>query len=112
VFDVDAAAGQIARDLELGVYKVYLESAEIQSVSERDPAGLDRLLASVDRSRLLFELGLIQPQDKAAWLAGRYGSDINFASVGPQDVVAVDAIRRGMNRKSSYAYLAGMRAAC
>jgi len=112
VFDADATARQIARDLELGVYKVYLESAEIQSVSETDPAGLDRLLASVDHSALLFELGLVQPQEKAAWLAGRYGADINFASVSPQDVVAVDAIRRGLNRKSSYAYLAGQRAAC
>jgi phosphosulfolactate synthase len=111
VFDVDATARQIARDLQLGAYKVYLESAEIQAVSERDPAGLDRLLASVDRSALLFELGLNQPQEKAAWLAGRYGADINFASVSPQDVIAVDAIRRGMNRKSSYAYLAGKAAA-
>jgi len=111
-FDIDATARQIASDLQLGVYKVYLESAEIQAVSERDPAGLDRLLASVDRSALLFELGLHQPQEKAAWLAGRYGADINFASVSPQDVVPVDAIRRGLNRKSSYAYLAGMRAAC
>jgi phosphosulfolactate synthase len=107
MFDAGATARQIARDLEVGVYKVYLESAEIQSISESDPAGLDRLLASVDRSALLFELGLNQPQEKAAWLAGRYGADINFASVSPQDVVAVDAIRRGMNRKASYAYLAG-----
>ncbi|MCC7483449.1 MAG: phosphosulfolactate synthase [Burkholderiales bacterium] len=108
--DVDATAQRIARDLELGVCKVYLESAEIQAVAERDPAGLDRLIASVDRSTLLFELGLNQPLEKAAWLAARYGADVNFASVAPQDVVPVDAIRRGMNRKSGYAYLAGARA--
>lgn len=111
VFDIDATARRIARDLELGACKVYLESAEIQAVAERDPAGLDRLLAALDRSFLLFELGLNQPQEKAAWLAGRYGADINFASVSPQDVIAVDAIRRGMNRKCSYSYLAGKRPA-
>ncbi len=110
MLDLDATTRQIARDLQLGVYKVYLESAEIQAVSERDPAGLDRLLAAVDKSALLFELGLVQPQEKAAWLSGRYGADINFASVAPRDVVAVDAIRRGMNRKSSYRYLAGKQA--
>jgi phosphosulfolactate synthase len=109
MLDLHATARQIARDMELGVYKVYLESAEIQDVSDRDPAGLDRLLASVDKFALLFELGLNQPQEKAAWLSGRYGADINFASVAPKDVVAVDAIRRGMNRKSSYRYLAGKR---
>lgn len=111
VFDTDAIAKQIIRDLELGVYKVYIESSEIQSIAEKDPAALDRLLEVVDRSALLFELGLNMPQEKAAWLAARYGADINFASVSPQDVVAVDAIRRGLNRKASYSYLAGKRAA-
>lgn len=109
--DLEATAKQIARDLALGVYKVYLESAEIQAVAERDPGGLDRLLAQVDKSAILFELGLVRPQEKAAWLSERYGMDINFASVAPRDVVAVDAIRRGMNRKSSYRYLAGKRRA-
>lgn len=111
VFDADAIASQISRDLRLGVYKVYIESSEIQSIAEKDPAALDHLLATVDRSALLFELGLNAPQDKAAWLAARYGADINFASVSPQDIVAVDAIRRGMHRKASYSYLAGKRAA-
>lgn len=109
VLDLDATAKQITRDLELGAYKVYLESAEIQAVAERDPTGLDRLLASVDKSAVLFELGLVQPLEKAAWLSGRYGADINFASVAPQDVVPVDAIRRGLSRKSSYRFLAGKR---
>lgn len=53
------------------------------------------------------EMGLIEPQEKAAWLVERYGFDINFASVAPADVVAVDAIRRGMHRKSHYNYMAG-----
>ena len=48
---------------------------------------------------------MIEPQEKAAWLVERYGFDINFASVAPADVVAVDAIRRGMHRKASYSYL-------
>ena len=47
------------------------------------------------------------PREKAAWLVERYGFDINFASVAPADVVAVDAIRRGMHRKAHYSFMAG-----
>ena len=106
-FDADAAARQINRDIELGAYKIYIESAEIQGITKSDPQALDRLLARVDRNALLFELGLNTPLDKAAWLVTRYGFDVNFASVAPQDVVPVDAIRRGMHRHTSYSYLTG-----
>ena len=111
VFDTAAAAEQIRRDLASGVWKVYLESAEIQGIAEKDPAGLDGFLAAVDKKKVLFELGLVQPLDKAAWLTARYGTDLNFASVAPQDVVPVDAIRRGLHRKTHYPGLAGKRPA-
>ncbi len=110
-FDIPAAVEQIRRDLAAGVWKVYLESAEIQSIAEKDPAGLDGLFAAIDTKSVLFELGLIQPLDKAAWLTARYGTELNFASVSPQDVVPVDAIRRGLHRKSAFPHLAGRREA-
>ena len=105
-FDAETIARQILRDVELGAYKVYIESAEIQVITQSDPQALDRLLALVDRDTLLFELGLNRPQEKAAWLVARYGPELNFASVAPQDVVPVDSIRRGMNRHVSYSFLA------
>jgi len=104
-FDVDAICGQILHDIELGVSKVYLESAEIQEIVKSDPGALDRI-AALDRNEyLLFELGLVEPQEKAAWLVERYGPDINFASVAPADVVPVDAIRRGLHRKAGFTYM-------
>jgi phosphosulfolactate synthase len=109
-FDADAISRQILRDLELGVSKIYLESSEIQGLAKTDPGALDRIAALGKNQFLLFELGLIEPQEKAAWLVGRYGPDINFASVSPADVVAVDAIRRGLHRKASYSYLIRQRA--
>lgn len=104
-FDVDAICAQILRDIELGVSKVYLESAEIQEIYAQDPAALDRIAGLGKNEYLLFELGLNQPQEKAAWLVERYGPEINFASVAPADVVAVDAIRRGMHRKAGFTYM-------
>jgi phosphosulfolactate synthase len=104
-FDVDAICNQILRDIELGVSKIYLESAEIQEIYAQDPAALDRIAGLGKNEFLLFELGLIDAQDKAAWLVERYGPAINFASVAPADVVAVDAIRRGLHRKAHFSYM-------
>ncbi|MDB5809228.1 MAG: hypothetical protein JWN94_1350 [Betaproteobacteria bacterium] len=106
-FDADEICQQILRDIELGVSKIYLESSEIQAMTRTDPKALDRIAALGKNEYLLFELGLIESQEKAAWLVERYGFEINFASVSPADVVAVDAIRRGMHRKSHYSYMAG-----
>jgi len=106
-FDADEVCKQILRDIELGVSKVYLESSEIQAMTRTDPKALDTIAALGKNEYLLFELGLIEPQEKAAWLVERYGFEINFASVSPAGVVAVDAIRRGMHRKSHYSFMAG-----
>lgn len=106
-FDVEEIIGQIHHDIGLGVSHIYLESSEIQALFESDPSALDRLAALGKNEFLLFELGLNQPQEKAAWLTERYGTEINFASVSPSDVVAVDAIRRGIHRKAGYRAMAG-----
>ena len=107
-FDPQTIKRQILSDVELGVSNVYVESSEIQALSEGDAEALDGLAALGVCSVVLFELGLINPQEKAAWLVERYGPLINFASVGPQDVVAVDAIRVGMHRKADYRYLGSL----
>jgi phosphosulfolactate synthase (CoM biosynthesis protein A) len=104
-FDVDAICEQILRDIQLGVSKVYLESAEIQEIYAQDPAALDRIAGLGKNEYLLFELGLVQAQEKAAWLVERYGPGINFASVAPADVVPVDAIRRGLHRKAHFTFM-------
>ena len=106
-FDPHAIKSQILADVELGVSNVYIESSEIQALSEGEAEALDGLAALAGGSVVLFELGLIAPQEKAAWLVERYGPLINFASVSPQDVIAVDAIRVGMHRKAGYRYLSG-----
>jgi phosphosulfolactate synthase len=104
-FDADEICEQILRDIDLGVSKIYLESSEIQELFEADPAALDKIAGLGKNDFLLFELGMINAQEKAAWLVERYGPEINFASVSPTDVVAVDAIRRGMHRKAAYRFI-------
>lgn len=107
-FDADEICAQILGDIELGVSKIYLESSEIQALYQADPAALDKIAGLGRNEYLLFELGLIDAQDKAAWLVERYGPEINFASVSPADVIPVDAIRRGVHRKAAYLYFTQM----
>ncbi len=107
-FEVEEIIEQINHDLSIGVSHIYLESSEIQALFDTDPSALDRLAALGKNEFLLFELGLNQPQEKAAWLVERYGAEINFASVSPADVVAVDAIRRGIHRKANYRSMVGL----
>jgi phosphosulfolactate synthase len=109
-FDAETIVKQVVRDLELGVSKIYIESSEIQHLYTEDPGALDRLFKIDGGKALLFELGLIQAQEKAAWLVERYGENINLASVSPHDVIAVDAIRRGLHRKCANRYIHGKRA--
>ena len=106
-FDAESIAKQVAHDIKLGVSKIYIESAEIQHLVKDNPGALDRLFKVDGGKALLFELGLNSPQEKAVWLVERYGPQINFASVSPYDVVAVDAIRRGMHRKGGFPYIFG-----
>ncbi|MGE5524775.1 MAG: phosphosulfolactate synthase [Rhodospirillaceae bacterium] len=108
-FDVDEICEQILADIKLGVSKIYLESSEIQALFEADPSALDRIASLGKNEYLLFELGLNQPQEKAAWLVERYGPDINFASVSPADVIAIDGIRRGLHRKAHFSYMTKQR---
>jgi phosphosulfolactate synthase (CoM biosynthesis protein A) len=103
-FDADEICAQILRDIEISVSKIYLESSEIQEIFKADPATLDKI-AKLGKNEYLLFGSADRGQDKAAWLTERYGPDINFASVAPSDVVAFDAIRRGMHRKAAFRYM-------
>lgn len=85
------------------LYALYtLHTICVRTSTRSGPSALDRFAVPGKNEFLLFEPGLNQRQEKAAWLAERYGTEINFASVAPADVVAVDAIRRGIHRKADY----------
>jgi phosphosulfolactate synthase len=106
-FDPQTLKSQILNDVELGVANVYIEAGEIQALSESDASALDGFAALGGGGVVLFELGHSTAQEKAAWLVERYGPLINLASISPQDVIAVDAIRVGMHRMAGYHYLSG-----
>lgn len=102
-FSAEAWAAEMTGDLEAGATWVITEGREHGDVGlftgdgrVREPEA-ERLAAlvaeTVGVSRVVFEA----PQkDQQAWLIGRLGADVSLGNVPPGDVLALEALRRGL----------------
>lgn len=95
------AVRQIHQDLEAGAVKVIVEGRESGKNAglyggdgEVRSADLDALLAGVvDSSLLMWEAPLKQQQE--VWIR-RFGPNVNLGNIPPGDVLALEALRRGL----------------
>ena len=69
------------------------------------PSKLDRLLDIVGKESVIFEIWPDQTIQRTVWLLNRYGSELNLASIMPEMVIVVDALRRGIHRGIGYNFL-------
>lgn len=104
-FNAEYFGALIQKDIRNGVEKVYIERSEIKHLMDTDPSELDRLLDIVGKESVIFEIGPDQTIQRTVWLLNRYGSELNLASIMPDMVIAVDALRRGMHRGIGYNFL-------
>lgn len=94
-------ADRAGADLALGVAFVTIEAREsgrgtgiFDATGHVDEGILDALLAALpDRSRILWEAPL---HDQQAYLILRLGTNVNLANIGPGEVLALEALRRGL----------------
>lgn len=93
-------AEAIERDLELGVFKVLIEAREAgRGIGIYDDSGkvieerVDLMLKHVDVHELMFEAPLKSQQ---LWLISKYGPNVNLGNIHPEDVIALEALRRGL----------------
>lgn len=94
----------IRRDLEAGVKMVVIENSEIvQLIKDQNPLLID-VASEIDRERLIFEAGPNEFLKAAAWLIRNIGSDVNIENVYDNNIVALDAMRRLLNRGTEYAF--------
>ncbi len=101
---------QIRRDLEEGVSHVIVEGRESGTgVGVYDAHGavreadVDDLLAGLaDSSVLIWETPLKRQQEA---MIARFGLDVNLGNIPPQDVLAVEALRRGLRGDTLRLYL-------
>lgn len=104
-------ADRAEADLALGVALVTIEAREsgrgtgiFDAEGHVEEAVLDALLAGIgDRSRILWEAPLHHQQ---AYLIVRFGANVNLANIAPGEVLALEALRRGLRFETLRAALA------
>jgi len=110
LMDVDRAVEEIRQNLEAGSYKVTIENSEVVLMMREDPGRLERIVDRVGLQHLSFELTPAGYPDLAVHLIRRFGPGVNFENIEMMQLIAVDQMRRGMNRAVSYGFLADPKA--
>lgn len=92
---------QLCRDLEQGASHVVVEGREsgkgvgiYDARGEVDEPGLEELIAGLtDPSVVIWEAPLKNQQER---LIARFGPDVNLGNLPPHEILAVEALRRGL----------------
>jgi len=105
LIDVDKAVEEIQQNLEAGSYKVTIENSETVLMMREDPGRLERIVERVGLAHLSFELTPVGFPDLAVYLLKLFGPSVNFENIEIMQLIAVDQMRRGMNRATKYGFL-------
>ena len=105
LMDVDRAVEEIQQNLAAGSYKVTIENSEMVLMLKEDPDRLWRIVERVGLEHLSFELTPVGFPDLAARMFRMFGPRVNMENIDHRQLIAVDQMRRGMNRAVSYGYL-------
>ncbi len=103
--DLDLAIAMANNDLELGVKEVTLEHSELRILHTDDPDTLFKLVKAVGMKNLVFEPNPGGWPWLHVWLIENLGPEVNMGNVYPEEVIVVDAMRRGMTRAVNYPFL-------
>lgn len=103
--ELDVAVALAVNDLELGVKKVTLEHSELRLLQQSDPDTLFSLVKMVGLENLIFEPNPGGWPWLHVWLIQKLGPEVNLGNVYPEEMLIVDAMRRGMTRAVNYTFL-------
>ncbi len=91
--------GEMAADLEAGSSLVIAEGRESGTVGLFGPAGevhsdlVEAIIAAVPCESVIFEA---PRKDQQAWLIRRVGPDVSLGNIAPEEVLALETLRRGL----------------
>ena len=93
----------IKRFLAAGVYKVILESEQVERLFEGhstvDVGGLKEIVSAVGAEHLIFEIPYGNPVSDVIghvwWFIETFGVNVNLANIEPRHALAVETIRHG-----------------
>lgn len=103
--DAGEAIAMIQSDLEAGAAHVVLESAEIALLMKTDIAPLHRIVEAIGLEALVFETGPYGWPEVAIHVIKSFGKDVNLENVDPDQVVVIDNMRRGLDRRVDHEFL-------
>jgi len=105
---VEEAAEEIMSLIDAGVSRVIVEESEIDQLlgkkcEKKEAERLFQLFDKVGIDKLVLE---ISTQEQEVWLLQNFGRDINLGpNIAPDEVVWLEAMRRGLGRKVNYSAL-------
>lgn len=105
VIELGVAVSLAMNDLELGVKRVTLEHSELRLMQQDDPDTLFKLVEKVGIEHLVFEPNPGGWPWLHTWLINNLGPEVNLGNVYPEEMLIVDAMRRGMTRAVEYTFL-------
>jgi phosphosulfolactate synthase len=105
LMDVDRAVEEIQQNLDAGSFKVTIENSEVVLMTRQDPGRLEKIVERVGLEHLSFELTPVGYPELAVHLLRRFGPGVNFENIEIMQLIAVDQMRRGMNRAVQYGFL-------
>lgn len=104
------AINTIKADVEAGATKVAIENNDLEHIynSGKPTADGQRAITEIVKGagleNIAFEVGPNAWPGIATWVIREFGGDINVENVGPDKIVALEALRRGISRGSGYPY--------
>lgn len=104
-FVLKDALKQIREDLEAGVEKIAVEASDVAQLKDTDPDTLFGLVKKGGLKNLIFEVGVKGWPDLAVWLIENFGPEVNLQNVYIDNVLEIEAMRRGMHRYVGYNFL-------
>lgn len=108
---LDETERAVHADLDAGASHVTIENTDLLVWLDHDPARLDRLVEAVGLTPLVFEARPAGWPEVAAGLLRRYGPEVSFENLQPEDATVIDSMRIGMTRDVDYWFLTKDRAA-
>lgn len=105
LFDVVKSVETIQRDLALGVKKVTIEKGEILICRNEGSRLIHQIVEKVGLENLFLEPGPGDWPELHKWLIDNFGPEVNLENIEIDEVVRIEAARRGMDRLVEFSFL-------
>ncbi|HLF40716.1 MAG TPA: phosphosulfolactate synthase, partial [Acidimicrobiia bacterium] len=103
--DPEVWVGHMLGDLEAGAEFVVAEGRESGTVGLYGPGGevreplVEAILGAVPAGRVIFEA---PTRSQQSWFINRVGIEVNLGNISPDDILAVETLRRGLRSDTAH----------